>query len=202
MSTSAPRKIIKSLSTLAAALFLLSTSAMAQEQRSSPVGLYGGATFGIGVSQWECGTTCDRATFSGKLFGGKRLTPGLAAEVNYMFFGGLNAANDTAITKQTGVAAVRQKARALTLGINWEVELLDNFTNHIRLGWAYVRKDDKLTLANGREERKTNNDMAPYLGVGLSLEVYRGLRLVNGLDYIVNGKESYYLFSVGGSAEF
>lgn len=82
MSTSAPSKYSKTLSTLAAALSLVSLSAMAQERESAPLGIYGGGAFGVGAAQWECGTSCNRATFSGKFFGGKRLTPGLAAEVN------------------------------------------------------------------------------------------------------------------------
>ncbi len=204
MSTSAPSKYSKTLSTLAAALSLVSLSAMAQERESAPLGIYGGGAFGVGVAQWpqSTSTTVDRATFSGKFFGGKRLTPGLAAEVNYLFFGGLNRANDTAKTAETGIAAMRQKERALTLGINWEVELLNDFTNQLRFGWARVRKDQDITYAGGVKGRVISYDSAPYFGAGLAFNIYRDMKLVSSFDYVINGHDSYYLFGVGGSMEF
>lgn len=202
MSTSAPRKISKSLTTLAAALSLVSLSAMAQERQSSPWGVYGGATFGVGAAQWECGTTCDRAVFSGKIFGGKRLTPGLAAEVNYMFFGGLDSANDQTRAAATGVAAVRQKARAVTLGINWEVELINDFVNQLRIGVARTRFDQEVAYAGGAQERKMVYGTAPYVGAGIGYQVMRDVKLLSNFDYIIKGHESYYLFSIGAAAEF
>ncbi|MGQ0596950.1 outer membrane beta-barrel protein [Aquabacterium sp.] len=202
MSTSAPSKYSKTLSTLAAALSLVSLSAMAQERESAPLGIYGGGAFGVGAAQWECGTSCNRATFSGKFFGGKRLTPGLAAEVNYMFFGGLDRANDTATTASTGVAAVRQKMRALSVGINWEVELLNDFTNSLRVGWAFTRRDQNITYAGGATERVNDYGSAPYFGAGLSYQFARDMRLLSSFDYVVKGHESYYLFGIGGSMEF
>jgi hypothetical protein len=202
MSTSAPSKISKSLSALVAALSLVSLSAVAQERKDPPVGIYGGATFGVGAAQWECGTTCDRAVFSGKIFGGKRLTPGLAAEVNYMFFGGLDKANDTDQTAATGIASMRQKARAVTLGVNWEVELLNDFVNQLRIGVARTRFDQQITRAGGAEERKMVYGTAPYVGAGLAYRLMRDVKLLSNFDYIIKGHESYYLFSIGAAAEF
>lgn len=205
MSISASRKIFASLSTMAlAALSLTSVSAMAQELKpeSAPLGLYAGANFGLSAAQWHCGTSCDRVTFSGKLFGGKRITPGLAAEVNYMFFGGMDRANDAARTAETGEAAMRQKERAVTVGINWEVELKHGFTNQLRAGWAFTRKDQKITTADNTEVRKMVYDSAPYVGAGIAFQVNREVKLLSGFDYIINGHESQYLFSVGASAEF
>jgi hypothetical protein len=178
------------------------TSAWADpEIQSPPLGIYGGATLGVGASQWHCGTTCDRASFSGKLFGGKRLTPGLAAEINYMVFGGLNRANDTANAAATHIDSERQKFRAATVGINWEVELLQDFTNHIRLGWAFTKRVSDISYA-GVTTRVKDYGGAPYIGAGLSFRLTEAIRLVNGFDYIVDGHDSFYLFSVGASAEF
>ena len=202
MNTSAQSKIVKSLSVLVAATSLVSLSAMAQVRESSPLGIYGGGAFGVGAAQWECGTTCDRATFSGKFFGGKRLTPGLAAEVNYMFFGGLNSANDSATTAATGVASERQKSRALTLGINWEVELLHDFTNQLHFGWARTRKDENIVYSDSTTARKVTYGNAPYVGAGLAFQATREIKMLSNFDYIINGHESYYLFSVGAAAEF
>ena len=202
MNTSAQSKIVKSLSVLVAATSLVSLSAMAQVRESSPLGIYGGGAFGVGAAQWECGTTCDRATFSGKFFGGKRLTPGLAAEVNYMFFGGLNSANDSVTTAATGVASERQKSRALTLGINWEVELLHDFTNQLHFGWARTRKDENIVYSDSTTARKVTYGNAPYVGAGLAFQATREIKMLSNFDYIINGHESYYLFSVGAAAEF
>ena len=202
MTTFAKRKNSTASTVLAAALSVVSLSAMAQVPQSAPLGIYGGANFGVGAAQWECGTSCNRATFSGKVFGGKRLTPGLAAEVNYMFFGGLDRANDTAKAAQTGISSERQKYRAVTVGINWEVELLEDFTNHLRVGWAFTRRSDQIAYANGSKARVKTYGGAPYFGAGLSFRVTEQLRLVNGFDYVIDGKQSYYLFSVGASTEF
>jgi hypothetical protein len=201
MSTAASRKILKSLPLLAS-LALASSAALAQQRLSSPWGIYGGAAFGVGVAEWSSGTTTDRATFSGKLFGGYRMTPGLAAEVNYIWFGGLDRANDASKAAETGVLLTRQKARALTLGVNWEVELLNGFHNQLRAGWAITRKDQKLTLADSSTDRKISYDSSPYVGAGISYDLMNHLRLASGIDWVVNGHDSYYLFSVGASSDF
>jgi len=202
MSTSATRKHFNLLPTLAAALSLVSLSAVAQTPRSAPLGIYGGGSFGVGAAQWHCNDVCDRAVFSGKIFGGKRLTPGLAAEVNYMFFGGLDNGNNQAQTDASGISAVRQKFRAVTVGINWEVELLQDFTNHLRVGWAFTRRTQKVTDAAGGFSEVKDYGSAPYFGAGLSFRLTEEIRLVNGFDYVIDGRNSYYLFSVGASAEF
>lgn len=204
MSTSAPSKISKSLSMLVAASSLVSLSAMAQMRESRPLGIYGGGAFGVGVAQWpeSDSTTTNRAVFSGKFFGGKRLTPGLAAEINYLFFGALDRANDATKAAATGVASLRQKERALTLNINWEVELLNDFTNQLRFGWARTRKDERIVYADGSTASRISYDGAPYLGAGLAFQATREVKLLSNFDYIVNGHESYYLFSVGAAAEF
>lgn len=205
MSSTASRTISRSLSTLAvAALSVLGHAAVAQElQPLAPQwGIYGGMNLGVGAAQWHCGTACDRATFSGKIFGGKRLTPGLAAELNYMVFGGMDRANDSAGTAATGVAAERRVVRALTAGINWEVELLQGFTNQVRLGWAFKRTDRELSLPGGSETTVRHYGSAPYFGVGLAYNLTRDVRLLSGFDYIIDGHDSLYLFSVGASVEF
>jgi hypothetical protein len=205
MSTTALRKSSQTLRLLAAALAVSSAlPAVAQEALSSPWGVYGGATFGVGASQRECSqtTVCERAVFSGKVFGGKRLTPGLAAEINYLFFGGYNSANDSARQAETGIVSDRQKFRALTVGINWEVELINGFTNSLRIGMAFTRRADELTYTNGTFKQVNDYSRAPYLGAGISYQLFGNLRAVSSFDYIIDGHESHYLFSVGAASEF
>lgn len=204
MSTIASRKISRTLSTLAvAALSVLGSSAMAEEELKPAArqwGVYAGGNIGVGAAQWDCDVACDRARLSGKVFGGKRLTPGLAAEINYMVFGGMNRSYGT--PRADSVLAERRSVRALTAGINWEVELLEGFVNQIRLGWAFKRVDDDQALAGGADRTVRDYRQAPYVGVGLAMNITRDIRLLQSFDYIIDGKESLYLFSVGASAEF
>ena len=154
MSTIASRKISRTLSTLAvAALSVLGSSAMAEEELKPAArqwGIYAGGNIGVGAAQWDCDVACDRARLSGKVFGGKRLTPGLAAEINYMVFGGMDRSYGT--PRADSVLAERRSVRALTAGINWEVELLEGFVNQIRLGWAFKRVDDDQALARMQQK--------------------------------------------------
>ncbi len=183
-------------------LFGLPATAQTLTPASSPMGVYGGGAFGIGAHQWDCGSECDRAAFSGKVFGGKRLTPGLAAEINYFVFGTVESNNDPARTASTGLATERRDVRAVTFGINWEVELLHGITNHLRVGVARKRTDREITLASGARADERSYGTAPYVGASLSYQPVRDVRLLAGFDYIIDGRGSNYLFSVGASGEF
>lgn len=169
-------------------------------------GVYVGGTMGIGANQWECRgyVGCDRAAFSGKAFAGYRMTPGLAAEINYIYFGAIERSNDnlTAPVGPTAVMSDRQTTKAATIGVNWEVELLHHFTNHLRIGMAFKRRDNDVTYRNGTSETTKTYDNAPYVGAGLSFRVNENVRLLSNFDYIVDGQQSNYLFSIGASAEF
>lgn len=205
MSISLSRTITHSLSTLAVAvLSVASLPAVAQElqPQSSPWGVYVGGNLGVGVAQWNCGTSCNRTAFSGKVFGGKRLTPGLAAELNYMIFGGMDRSNDNALAAATGLSAEHRRTRAWTAGINWEVELLEGFTNQLRAGWAFKRAERQLTRVNGSTYSYNDYTSAPYVGAGLAMQLTRDVKLQSGLDYIIDGHNSLYLLSVGATVEF
>ena len=167
-------------------------------------GVYVGATAGIGANQWECTdyASCNRTSFSGKAFAGYRMTPGLAAEINYLYFGSIERANDNARAIQTGVNSDTQTTKVATLGVNWEVELLHHFTNHLRIGIAYKRRDNEIERRNGTSTLVKTYDSAPYVGAGLSFRVNESMRLLSAFDYVVDGQQSNYLFSIGASAEF
>lgn len=204
MSKTVSRTVSTLAAALPAALALFSAPGFAQDMRpqSAPMGIYGGINAGVGVYEWDCGTSCGRTSFSGKLFGGKRMTPGLAAEINYMFFGRVDNANNTGLAAQTNISAEERKASAITLGINWEVELLHHFTNHLRAGFARVKREQDIDRPDGSFESVSSYRTAPYVGAGLSFRVARDIRFNTGFDYIVDGENSLYLFSVGTSMEF
>lgn len=169
-------------------------------------GVYVGGTMGIGANQWECKgyIGCDRAAFSGKAFAGYRMTPGLAAEINYIYFGAVERSHDnnSATAAGTNVMADHQTTKAVTVGVNWEVELLHHFTNHLRIGMAFKRRDNELTYRSGATETLKTYDNAPYVGAGLSFRVNENVRLLSSFDYLIDGQQSNYLFSIGASAEF
>lgn len=183
---------------LAAAALAGSAGAFAQAGQ-----VYGGFGAGFGIAARPCGDApvCNRATFSQKLFGGVRMTPTLAAEVNYFYFRGADKANDAAGILATGVATQRDSTRTTTLGINWETELLMNFTNHIRLGWAFSKHKQVVTNGAGVMSTTNNYSGSPYLGLGLSYEVQRGLHLNTGYDFIIDGHDSNHMLSVGATLE-
>lgn len=194
-----------------AAALLMSVSAAAQAQSaadtqlapaSAPLGIYGGATAGIGVNNWQCDVSCDRATFSGKLFVGKRLTPGLAAEVNYFMFGKTTRTNSTPVDQALGYASEERNVRAYTVGINWEVELVNEFTNQIRVGWAALEQTNDRVLLNSTTARSKNHFTSPYIGAGLAYRVTRDFKLISSADFFFKGHNSQYLLSIGGMAEF
>ena len=208
MITIASRKISRTLSTLAvAALSVLGSSAMAEEELKPAArqwGIYAGGNLGVGAAQWDCDVSCDRARLIGKVFGGNCLTLVLAVEINYVVFGGMERANGSGQSAATNIAVERRSVRALTAGINWEVELLEGFTNQIRVGWAFKRIDSDLVEpgVDGVERSVRDYRQAPYFGVGLAMNITRDIRLLQSFDYIIDGKDSLYLFSVGASAEF
>lgn len=197
-----------SLASVAAAL-LMSVSASAQAQMSpqlqpadAPMGVYVGGTAGFGINNWQCDVTCDRATFSGKIFAGKRLTPGLAAEVNYFMFGKTTRTNANTAAQAMGYATEARTVRAFTLNINWEVELIQDFTNQIRFGWGSLEQTNDRLLLNNTMVRSKQHNTAPYLGAGLAYRLTRDVKLISTVDAFFKGHNSQYLLSVGGMAEF
>ena len=207
MSTQALKKSLSftrlSLAT-AALLGVLSTSVQAETLLSG----YAGGTFGIAPSQRQCfgASVCGRAAVGGKLFGGWNVTPNVAAEINYFYFSSVNTAFDANQTAANGndIASVREDARAMTLGMNWSVELFQTFTNNIRLGVARTQVNKEITSTTGAVSyvRTYSNGIAPYLGLGLSMQINRHLRFVNGYDFIIQGHDSHHLLSVGFQGEF
>lgn len=174
------------------------------EMRLRHIGLYGGVAGGFSASQRDCQgaskDACERASYGHKLFAGYKMTPGLAAEVNYFYFNGVNT--DYTTQQNASTARVRESARAMTLGINWSVELINGFTNHIKVGMARSKKMLTSTPYTGADVKQTVYSTAPYLGAGISYSMSDSVKFDTGFDYIIDGHDSRYLFSVGVSGEF
>ncbi len=204
MNATAFRLSSSLVSAAAALLMTVGASAQAQELQPArtPLGIYAGATAGFGINNWHCDETCDRAVFSGKVFAAKRLTPGLAAEVNYFVFGSRTRSNDLAVAQAKGWNSEEQKNHAWALGINWEVDLIQDFTNQIRFGFARVTQKSNVNLFNGATVRVKDDFTAPYLGAGLAFRLTNEIKLLSNADVIFKGRKSEYLLSVGAMAEF
>ncbi|MDE2400057.1 MAG: outer membrane beta-barrel protein [Burkholderiales bacterium] len=188
-----------SLAALAACGVLASSVAMAEGFSG-----YAGIAGGFAPSQRQChGATegaCDRLGFGSKLFGGWNVTPNVAAEINYFYFGGINTDYD--IAQNATTSRVRESARAVTLGLNWSIELFSFATNNIRLGLARTQNNKELTNRVGAATMERDYATAPYLGLGLSMQLNRNVRVLSGYDYIIDGHDSRHLFSVGVQGEF
>jgi Outer membrane protein beta-barrel domain len=204
MNANASRLSSALVSTAAALLMTVGASAQAQELQPArkPLGVYVGGTAGIGVNNWHCDENCDRAVFSGKVFAAKRLTPGLAAEVNYFIFGERTRTNEYAVAQTQGYNFERRKSNALALGINWEVDLIHDVTNQIRVGFARVKQEDERNLLNGATTTVKSDFTAPYLGAGLAFRLTNEIKLLSNADVIFKGRRSEYLLSIGAMAEF
>lgn len=204
MNATASRLPSSFVSAAAALLMTVGASAQAQELKpvDPPFGYYVGATAGFGINNWHCDETCDRAVFSGKVFAAKRLTPGLAAEVNYFIFGKRDRVNVGSVATREGFTLEQRKANAWTVGINWEVDLIQDFTNQIRVGFARVEQKSERTLLNGTLSNTKKDFTAPYLGAGLAFRLTNEIKLLSNADVIFKGRDSEYLLSVGAMAEF
>jgi len=204
MNATASRLSFSLVSAAAALLMTVGASAQAQEltPARTPWGVYAGATAGFGVNNWHCDETCDRAVFSGKVFAAKRLTPGLAAEVNYFVFGKRTRTNDGPVSQQQGWASEERKSHAWSLGINWEVDLIQDFTNQIRLGFAKVYQKTEQARVGGAMATIKEDFTAPYLGAGIAFRLTNEIKLLSNADVLFKGRRSEYLLSVGAMAEF
>jgi hypothetical protein len=203
MNATASRIPSSLVAAAAATLMMVGASAQAQELRpaAAPVGVYVGGTAGFGINNWECDLSCDRAVWSGKVFAGKRLTPGLAAEVNYFMFGKRTRSNSAAAIKTLGYNYEDRSVRAWTVGINWEVDLIQDFTNQIRVGWAAAEQTKDVGTGAG-QTRSKHHFTAPYVGAGLAYRLTNELKLLSNADFILRGRQGEYLLSVGAMAEF
>lgn len=203
MNATASRLFSSLVPAAAALLMTVGASAQAQELQpaAAPIGVYAGATAGFGINNWKCDATCDRAVFSGKVFAAKRLTPGLAAEVNYFMFGERTRSNTNQVAAVKGYDSETRDVRAWTLGINWEVDLIQDVTNQIRVGWAAVEQRNDVD-AGGNVTRNKHHYTAPYLGAGLAFRLTNEVKLLSNADFIMRGRRGEYLLSIGAMAEF
>jgi OmpA-like transmembrane domain len=173
--------------------------------QASPFSAYAGASMGIAPSPRSCNdaNVCDRAAMAGKAVVGYNATPNVAVEINYFYFGGLNTAFSGPQTAANGgIASIRENARAITLGINWNIELFQIATSHIRLGVASTQLNKTITNSLGVSRNERDYSGSPYFGLGASIPFNQNVRFVTGYDFLIGGHASHHLFSAGFQGEF
>lgn len=175
-----------------------------------PGTVYGAASIGLFESGYECSipgdvpaspAICDRPRAGGKIFGGYRFTPNLAAEVSYFYLG--NFRRDWG-AQQSPRGELSNKARnsAVSLAIDWSNEVFQVLTTHVRFGLAIARTDRDIAYANGTSVERTDYATKPYLGLGLSYQLSPNLRFYSGYDLIRNKDNNHFhVLSLGVGIE-
>ena len=123
-------------------------------------------------------TTCDRSDTGLKLFGGYKLVPNWALEVNYFDFGKARATLDT----ESGMASSDLKATAFGAGVMLFAAAPANWTGLARFGVARVKADGSATLgAVSLSDSQTSTQ--GYLGLGLGYAFSKNLSIDGAIDY-------------------
>lgn len=184
--------------------------------QAAPFSAYMGATAGLSITGQRCPEQypgCERVAAGAKMFGGWNVTPNVAAEINYFYFG--QTRSDPVVKNLSDKSTHAISAKALAVGINWNIEMFEVAASNIRLGVARVksRVDQGVTVppvsnnASSTVVYTQTNDYttSPYIGLGLSFPFNRHLRMVIGYDFIsVSGADNRnrHLLSGGFQGEF
>lgn len=162
-----------------------------------PGSVYVAGSLGLLIASYECdGTaTCEPPRIGGKLFGGYRFTPDLAAEVGFFYMGKFSSAG------AAGASNLRNSA--VTVGFDWSNEMFGIARQHIRFGVARVNTSGTESLGpSGAPQTVNEHDLNPYLGLGLSYQLNPYIRLYSSYDTMRNKRnKNFHLLSVGVGIE-
>lgn len=197
----------------AAVVGAMALAAPVQAQTSGPsraLNVYGGAAYGLQIrTGCDGAAVCESGGDTFKMFGGYRMTPNLATELTYYYLGKQRrtwgpGSKPGYITPSgiTTVDARDDKVHAFGVGVNLETEVFSWMTNHLRVGLAMSRTSSTLELSNGAEKESSKNRYFPYAGVGASALITQSVRLVSGIDVLLNPDRTYYLVTAGIAGEF
>lgn len=165
-----------------------------------PGSFYGAASIAVTeVAAYECqgSPVCQHNKVGGKVFGGWRFTPNLAAEVGYFYMGRFESTKGGKVPDNE-FSSRTLRNRAVTVGIDWSGELLGVLTQHIRFGMARVTTDGTVSYGNGTTKIIRESDTKPYVGLGLSYQFNEYVRFYQSYDYLRNKDgQHFHLFSMG-----
>lgn len=182
----------------------LMAAAGAQAELLKPGTVYAAAGIGLLESGYECNgaVNCERPRAGGKIFGGYRFTPNLAAEVSYYYLGNFKASEGAGALAPTDVMSRQLRNSAVSLAIDWSNEVFQVLTTHVRFGLAVTRTNGSVTYGSGATDDVNQYATKPYLGLGLSYQFNPYIRLYSGYDVLRNKDNNHFhVFSLGVGIE-
>lgn len=173
-------------------LSLITTLACTGAFADSYIGLVAGQTTqDVNCSGWA---TCDKTDSGFKLYGGYKLSKGIALELAYTDFGS---------AELTGFGGSSYSAQALSTGGAFHLPFTPKLTGIGRLGLAWVETDYGGTFGFGGG---SDSSIEPYIGFGLAYALTPRLSLTGSLDYMrvgyPRGSGSARLLGIGLSYAF
>ncbi len=164
-----------------------------------PGSVYAAANIGLLNNSLECqgAPVCQHARTGGKLFGGYRFTPNLAAEVGAYYLGRFEATKG--VNVPAGELASRiVRNKAVSVGIDWSNELFQILNQHIRFGIARVTTTSTLADGGGSVTESIQSKIAPYAGLGLSYQFNPYVRMYQSYDVMrTKNNGNIHVFSMG-----
>lgn len=153
-----------------AAAALVSTGAMAQSS-------YISGAIGASDADIDCAgaATCDKRGTAAKLVTGLEMGNGWAGELGYINFGKAKVAD--------AGASATFKAQALQLGGAYQAQFSPDWGLNVRLGVAYVKTKVSATLSGVGSGSDSENNTAPYVGLGLNYALSKLSKLELGVDF-------------------
>jgi outer membrane protein W len=165
-----------------------------------PGSFYAASSLGfIDARSYSCtgSSSCSRDQIGGKVFGGWRFTPNLAAEVSYYYLGAYQATKD-AVQPANVISSRTLKNKAVSVGIDWSGELLGVLTQHIRFGLARVITTGTESFGNGTTLSVNENNLKPFVGLGMSYQINEHVRIYQSFDYMRNRDNNHFhMYSMG-----
>ena len=158
---------------------LLLALALATASLASTNALAQGYVFGaVGSSDTDIdcdgAATCDTTGTAIKLGLGWDMG-GWAIETAYAHFGKAKAA-DSGISGEF-------KAQGLLLGVAYQAQFSNDWGLHLRGGLGYIKTSVRASVAGLGSGSDSDNNVAPYLGLGLNYSLSKASRVELGVDF-------------------
>jgi OOP family OmpA-OmpF porin len=180
---------------MTAAVAVLAFAAAGAAQAEGYIGAGVGATHG----NLDCAgaTTCDTSDTGGKVFGGYKFSPNLAAEAGYISFGQVKGADST--------GSASYKSQAFYLGVALMGDFSPEWTGVARLGVASTKVDAEGHFA-GFTVTDSGSNTDAYVGLGLGYRVSKQFTIGLDADFtnvkLGGDKMSVRMLGVSGTYSF
>lgn len=153
---------------VAATLVMGCAAASAQTEQTQQARGYVGIAAGKSHLNGDCVgvVNCDDSGSGWKLYGGYKLSPSMALEVNWVDFG--KARSGAAENGRTTTAEI--KSRALGVGLAFEGEIVSRVSLLGRFGLANMRSET-IDASGAKISSASGSEVKPYAGLGVGFAV-------------------------------